>query len=165
MRGGFLRHPKKHLVDRQGGKGMKKYLIIVSLVATIIFFGFAAGVQSSDFGIRKNAWEVGAFGGYFVMEGNQWLEDAPSVGGKAGYFFTKDLQLQFMFNYNPSEYSKDLAPSFKFLEGRSVDLYHYRAELLYHFLDTGRFIPYLALGSGLLQLDGADIDNKLDAEF
>ena len=144
---------------------MNKNRICAGIAAMVCITCLAAGAFASEFRAKDGAWEVGAFGGYYVMEGNQWLKDAPSVGGSLGYFFTKDLQLLFDFSYNPTEYKTDLKPAFSYLEGEDVNFYHYRGEMRYHVPTDSRFVPYLAAGAGVLHLDGADIDNEVDAEF
>jgi len=138
-------------------------------ILPVLLIGALCPVASAD--VRPNAIEVGGFGGLYLMEGNQELSDSPSYGGRIGYFFTRDLELEFTFAYTPSDYliPKPGTSPFGVLDGEDVDIFHYRMETLYHFPTVGQggvpcLVPYFALGGGIAHLDGPTIDNKVDAE-
>lgn len=131
----------------------------------LLFLAVGAFSPAASADVRQGAWELGGFGGIFVMQDNQQLDDAPSYGGKVGYFFTRDLALEFTFAYTGTQYTLPASSPFASLGGKDVDIYHYRIETLYHFPTVANFVvPYIALGGGIAHLDGPTIDNKLDAE-
>ncbi len=148
---------------------MKKQLIIflsISLLATFFASSFLSSSALAD--VKANAWELTGFGGLYLMEGNQWQKDTLCYGGKIGYFLTRDWAMELTIAASPTEYAlkADNQPFYTALNGHHLDLYHYRFEFLYHFKEAaGKIVPYIALGSGLLHLNGHDIDNQLDTEL
>lgn len=142
----------------------KRSLVRWPWVLPLALAAFLAG-PSAQADVREGALELGGFGGIYIMEGNQQLADTYSAGLKAGYFFTRDLELEFTFAATPSEYDLPRSSLFAGLDGRDMDIYHFRFETLYHLPTFAeRLVPYLALGGGFARLDGATVDSKVDAE-
>jgi len=145
---------------------------LISLCAfalTVLVGGpFAAGAWGAD--VREGAFEIGGFGGYYIMEGNQWLSDAPVFGGRLGYFITRDLSIEFSASHVPTSYNIDAGKGgdyarFNRFNGKYVDFSQFRFEFLYHFpVAADMFIPFVGLGSGLVLLDSNAINSKVDTE-
>lgn len=141
--------------------GLPLAAILIACLATMVPTGASADV-------REGALELNGFGGLYVMEGHEWLGDAPSFGGRVGYFFTRDLSMEFTLAYTATEYDiSRTRPLFNMmLDGQSFDMFHFRFEGLYHFETVAdRFVPYVSLGAGFALLNGAAVSNKLDSEF
>ena len=142
---------------------------LFALVLSVLVGGpLAAAAWGAD--VREGAVEIGGFGGYYIMEGNQWLQDSPVFGGRLGYFITRDLSFEFSASHVPTNYNINAAKggdsaTFRLLDGRYVDFSQFRFEFLYHFPEVGdRFVPFVGLGSGLVLLNSDVINNKLDTE-
>ena len=154
----------------------RRWLFTLSAIflAMLVSGPFATGAWGAD--VREGAFEVGAFGGLYIMEGNQWVKDSPVYGGRLGYFIWRDLSFEFSASYIPAEYSinakYNTVPSatttgFNFSAGNGshLDWYQFRFEFLYHFKAVyDRFVPYLAMGTGMVLLDSQVIDKKLDTQ-
>jgi OOP family OmpA-OmpF porin len=80
----------------------------------------------------------------------------------------RDLSAEFTFAYCPTEYSVNNVYSYDYaavLNGEELDFYHSRFNLLYHFDEVSdRFVPFLNVGSGLVLLNGYQINNELSTE-
>ncbi len=142
------------------------------ILAMLVSGPFVAGAWGAD--VRDGAFEVGAFGGLYLMEGNQWVGDSPVFGGRLGYFLWRDLSFEFSFSYLPAEYDIDGTkynnatvgfPAFQ-ASGSAIDWYQFRFEFLYHLEEVyDRFVPFFGMGAGLVLLDSGAIDNKLDTQI
>ena len=99
-------------------------MLLIAAVASVC----PPGVCSAD--TRQGALELSGFGGVYIMEGNQWLKDAPILGAKMGYFFYKEWELELSVGFCMSQYKVGNngfvppgSPSFsELLNGRDVDL-------------------------------------------
>jgi len=154
---------------------MKKssFLLLTTAVFLTSFLLTLSVLSSSTWAdVKEKSWEVSGFGGFYLMEGNQWLADAPTYGGKIGYFFTRELEVELTVGYVPTEFdiNNSIVRSLQLtgLEEEDVNLLNYRIEVLYHFEEVlDRIVPYLALGAGIAHLDSdyPTLDNELEAEI
>ena len=154
----------------------RRWLFPLSAVFLMLLVSgpLATSAQGAD--VRDGAFEIGGFGGIYIMEGNQWVKDSPVYGGRLGYFMWRDLSFEFSFSYLPAEYSIDpkyntaasaTTTGFNYSAGNGTDLdwYQFRFEFLYHLEQVAdRFVPFLAMGAGMVLLDSPVIDKKLDTQ-
>lgn len=120
---------------------MKKTITLL-LIGSIVAMATVASA-----GNKANTFSVSPVVGGITYEGNQHLETGPVFGGRAGYNFTKALGIEALFDYSRTEST---------LTGKTLDLYRYGGELLYHFWPDNKFVPYLAAGYGGMNFKGAN---------
>lgn len=120
---------------------MKLFLVIAVLV-----FSTTAFAQ-----IRPGAFNIGPMFGVGVFEGNQELDEAPVLGLRAGYDFTKNWGIEATINWIPTEYEYLATPIMK--DSQCTNVFNYRIEALYHFMPNSRFVPFIALGIGGQTID------------
>ncbi|MFA7403351.1 MAG: OmpA family protein [Pelobacteraceae bacterium] len=118
---------------------MKKTITLL-LIGSIVAMATVASA-----GNKANTFSVSPVVGGITYEGNQHLETAPVFGGRVGYNFTKALGIEALFDYSRTEST---------LTGKTLDLYRYGGDLLYHFWPDNKFVPYLAAGYGGMNLKG-----------
>ncbi|RNC65842.1 MAG: outer membrane beta-barrel domain-containing protein [Desulfuromonadales bacterium] len=128
---------------------MKKRLIAGCALAAL---ALAAPTMAE---VRPGSFSITPFAGGYTFEGDQNIKGGPTFGLRGGYNFTKNLGLEGVFGYTPTEESK----------GRQLDVdsYTYRLEGLYHFMPDSKFVPFLAVGAGGITQnfsDGSRYDDR-----
>ncbi len=113
--------------------------LIGSLVLVLAAPGFA-GNQGGTFTLDP-------FTGIYTFDRDQQLDARSYYGMRAGYNFTKQLGLEAMFGYVPTE-TASMA-----VANRDVQVYRYGLDALYHFNPDGNLVPFISLGLGATQTD------------
>jgi len=106
--------------------------------------------------IRPGAWNIGPLFGVGTFEGNQDLDNAPVVGIRGGYDFTKNWGVEATVNWIPTRYNYDANRQFGIDKGDShTNVYNYRIEGIYNFALTSipQLVPFLAVGVGGQTID------------
>lgn len=114
-------------------KNILKGIVPGLLLATLVTPGFAEN--------RQGAVTVSPFVGGYYLDHDQHEENRPIFGVRAGYNFTKHWGAEGMFGYSLTETKQEY-------NSRETDLYRYGAEVLYHFMPDGKFVPFVAAGIG-----------------
>lgn len=131
---------------------MKKLLsIFVIIVLTVM--SATAFAQ-----IRPGTWNVGPLFGVGVFEGNQDLDNAPVVGIRGGYDFTKNWGVEATVNWIPTRYNYNITRGQNGTMGPDdvhTNVYNYRIEGIYNFVLTSipQLVPFLAVGIGGQTID------------
>jgi len=120
----------------------KVYVVLLaSLLVLVLAAPGSAGNQGKTF-------TVDPFTGIYTFDRQQQKLDARSYYGlRAGYNFTKNLALEGMFGYVPTE-TESMA-----VVDRDVQVYRYGIDALYHFNPDGNLVPFVSLGLGATQTD------------
>jgi OOP family OmpA-OmpF porin len=115
---------------------MKK---IGMLVVFVLLLAVATTVQAE---IKAGSFSVTPFIGTYIFEGNEYdFRNTYAAGLRAGYNFTKNIGVEGVLSYVPTE--------IKNMTGNDeVELFGYGIEGLYHFMPESRFVPFLAVGIG-----------------
>ncbi|MBW2368113.1 MAG: OmpA family protein [Deltaproteobacteria bacterium] len=82
--------------------------------------------------------------GKYIFEGIQDIKDSPIYGLGLGYDLTDRWTAEAVFNFVDAEFEQ---PDF------DIDVWVYRFDLLYHFYDSNRWVPYVAAGLGGINID------------
>ena len=119
---------------------MKKVLnkiLPAILLVTLATPGFAEN--------RQGSFNLSPFVGGYVLDKKLPFESRPMFGLRAGYNFTENLGAEAMFGYSLSEtkLSQGSAAS------KETDLYHYGVDVLYHFMPSNNFVPFVEVGGGV----------------
>ncbi|MBI5843176.1 MAG: OmpA family protein [Deltaproteobacteria bacterium] len=127
--------------------------ISMLLTVAVLLAALAAPVSAEN---RAGAVTVSPFVGGYVFDCFQCLEDDWYFGARAGYNFTKNLGIEAMFGYVPTE-----SEAYGYQE-EDVDVFRYGADLLYHFNPDGNFVPFIAVGFGGIRIDDPSDRNDRD---
>jgi OOP family OmpA-OmpF porin len=87
----------------------------------------------------SGAYTLSPFIGGYTFSGKQELETAPVFGLRGGYNFTEQWGAELVFSYLLTESNRT---------NQEADIYRYGADILYHFMPEGRFVPFVAAGFG-----------------
>jgi len=124
----------------------------IIVVAALLAFSATAFAQ-----IRPGAWNVGPLFGIGTFEGNHDLDNAPVIGIRGGYDFTKNLGVEATVNWIPTRYNyKYWVPRQRWLKDDShTNVYNYRVEGIYNFELSSfpQLVPFLAVGVGGQTID------------
>ncbi|OGP89592.1 MAG: hypothetical protein A2031_04590 [Deltaproteobacteria bacterium RBG_19FT_COMBO_43_11] len=133
---------------------MKK-VMKVFIVAALLVFSTTAFAQ-----IRPGAFNIGPLFGIGVFEGNQDLDNAPVLGLRGGYDFTKNWGVEATFNWVPTRYNYEIGSYIRQRwvgseDSEHVNVYNYRIEAIYNFdlFPDKRFVPFVAVGIGGQTID------------
>ncbi|MBN1473738.1 MAG: OmpA family protein [Syntrophaceae bacterium] len=133
-----------------------KSLMKIFVVAALLVFSTTAFAQ-----IRPGAFNIGPYFGVGAFEGNQDLDNAPVIGIRGGYDFTKNWGVEATANWIPTRYDHNYyVPRAQGLPGwynddSHVNVYNYRIEGIYNFELTSipKLVPFLAVGIGGQTID------------
>ncbi len=133
-----------------------KNVMRVFIVFALLVFSTTAFAQ-----IRPGAFNVGPYVGFGAFEGNQDLDNAPVLGVRGGYDFTKNLGVEATFNWIPTRYGytsiipSSLGPGLSRPDSTHVNVYNYRVEGIYNFNLTQlpQLVPFVAVGIGGQSID------------
>jgi OOP family OmpA-OmpF porin len=110
-------------------------------MAFAVLLAMAAGAEAQN---RAKTFYFTPFIGGYVFDGSQDLRNRLVSGLRLGYNFTERIGAEAAFDFLRTLYKPDTSPGSQY----STDFYHYRADLLYHFLPKGRIDPFFAVGLG-----------------
>lgn len=138
-----------------------KNLMKVFVVIALLVFSTTAFAQ-----IRPGAFNIGPYFGFGAFEGNQDLDNAPVIGIRAGYDFTKNWGVEATVNWIPTRYNYSSSrfvmppqggiPVLVASEGDvHTNVYNYRIEGIYNFAlaSVPKLVPFLAVGIGGQTID------------
>jgi OOP family OmpA-OmpF porin len=128
--------PSRLSITYKGQNYMKKILkgILPGLVLiTLATPGFAEN--------RQGAVTISPYVGGYLLDEEQQEENRPIFGLRGGYNFTKSIGAEAMFGYSLTEKKEQYG-------SKETDLYRYGADILYHFMPDGNFVPFVAIGGG-----------------
>lgn len=120
-----------------------KNIMRVFIVVALLVFSTSAFAQ-----IKPGAFNVGPLFGVAWFEGNQDLDNAPVLGLRGGYDFTKNWGVEATFNWVPTRYNDVLS-----LDSAHTNVYNYRIEAIYNFMPEQRLVPFVAVGVGGQSID------------
>src|SRR4030042_115321 len=135
----------------------------VFIVIVLLIFSTTAFAQ-----IKPGAFNIGPLFGVATFEGNQDLDNAPVLGVRGGYDFTKNWGGEATFNWVPTRYEHSSGYFDRRLQrfvgtgdSEYVNVYNYRIEGIYNFdlFPDKRFVPFVAVGIG-----GQTIDYRSDSD-
>lgn len=118
--------------------------------------------------IRAGSFEVNPYAGYNFFENQQNLKNAPVIGGRLGYNFTKyfgvEIGGQFLrTNLKDTAKTDNTEGQFGYPMDR-VDLYFYNINAIVHILPDSKFTPFIVVGFGGAQYSPS-IETKDMATF
>lgn len=124
-----------------------KSLMKVFIVVALLVFSTTAFAQ-----IRPGAFNIGPYFGVGAFEGNQDLDNAPVIGIRGGYDFTKNWGVEATVNWIPTRYNFDGRDGG---DDSHANVFNYRIEGVYNFdlFPDKRFVPFLAVGVGGQTID------------
>jgi OOP family OmpA-OmpF porin len=126
---------------------MKVFVVIALLV-----FSTTAFAQ-----IRPGAFNIGPYFGVGAFEGNQDLDNAPVIGIRGGYDFTKNWGVEATVNWIPTRYNYGVSRVQGIFDNDDVhtNVYNYRIEGIYNFAlaSVPKLVPFLAVGIGGQTID------------
>lgn len=131
-----------------------KNLMKVFVVIALLVFSTTAFAQ-----IRPGAFNIGPYFGVGAFEGNQDLDNAPVIGIRGGYDFTKNWGVEATVNWIPTRYNYSTAggqtaPAV-IRDDSHTNVYNYRIEGIYNFAlaSVPKLVPFLAVGIGGQTID------------
>ena len=130
-----------------------KRLMRIFIVIALLVFSTTAFAQ-----IRPGAFNIGPYFGVGAFEGNQDLDNAPVIGIRGGYDFTKNWGVEATVNWIPTRYNYNITRQAGGPMGPDdvhTNVYNYRIEGIYNFELTSipKLVPFLALGIGGQTID------------
>lgn len=117
------------------------------LMVSLLFLPVAAHAE-----IKAGSVELSPFVGYNFFETGQNLENRPVYGGRVGYNITNCFGVEAVGEFiktNVDDTSKTFTKEGQFtspIDGVNISMYH--LDLLYHFMPTSSFNPFVAAGYG-----------------
>ena len=124
---------------------MRKIIWIAAalMIATYTAPGFAQ-VKAGSFNITPNA-------GIYVFEGNEDMKNAPTLGVRAGYFFTKYFGAEIYGQWIPTEVGENVIENgFLIDKNESLNVVNYGLEAVVNLLPDGfagtGLVPFVAAG-------------------
>jgi OmpA-OmpF porin, OOP family len=139
-----------------------KNVIKVFIVFALLVFSTTAFAQ-----IKPGAFNIGPLFGVGVFEGNQDLDNAPVLGVRGGYDFTKNWGVEATVDWIPTRYHYNttsyywvgqsaragyLATDYG-TDSAHVNVYNYRVEAVYNFMPDSNLVPFVAAGIGGQTID------------
>jgi OOP family OmpA-OmpF porin len=117
--------------------------------------GVLAATTIASAANREGQFSVSPVIGGYTYDSPQGIgyDSNPIFGGRAGYNFTDNIGIEGLFDYVHST------------KGRTIDMYRYGGELLYHFYPENKFVPYLAAGFNGVNFTGGGQDKRVRSAF
>ena len=129
---------------------MRQAKIVIVFGLLLIFLGNAGAVMAER---ETGTYTLTPFIGGYVFDSDQGLKDKPVYGAGFGFTLDKTWDLEGVFTYIDTESETGAG---------DVKGYQYRIDGLYHFMPSGKLLPYLGAGIGGITLDpdrgGSDTD-------
>ncbi|OGP67307.1 MAG: hypothetical protein A2W27_07365 [Deltaproteobacteria bacterium RBG_16_44_11] len=132
-----------------------KNVMRVFIVIALLIFSTTAFAQ-----IKPGAFNIGPLFGVATFEGNQDLDNAPVLGVRGGYDFTKNWGVEATFNWVPTRYNYGFnannpqgALGLSGSDSEYTNVYNYRIEAIYNFMPEQRLVPFIAVGIGGQSID------------
>ena len=116
---------------------MKKFFMF-TVFLMVMFTSIAAQAE-----VNADSFTVTPFAGGYFFEGNENQRSSYTVGLRAGYNITENIGVEGYFHYIPSEL-RDVP------DEPWQNVYGYGVEGLYHFFPESRFVPFVAVGLGMV---------------
>lgn len=108
--------------------------------------------SSASAEIKAGSVEISPFIGYNIFESRQNLEDMPVFGGRIGYNFTERFGIEAVGEFirsNVDNKQLRFTQEGQFTSPKDqVDITMYHIDLIYHFMPSARFNPFIAAGYG-----------------
>ena len=121
-------------------------------IVVVLFILSISAIVSAE--VREGAFTLSPHVGGYVFEGKQNLSNGPVYGLGFGYNYTKNLGVEFVFDYVDTNLEPD-RPG----KGRDIAGLIYRIDALYHLVPDKQLVPYISAGVGAITLD------KIDTSF
>ena len=120
---------------------MKLTTSVLSVCLMICLMFIARPVAAEN---KSGSMTLSPFMGGYVFEGNQDLDNGATYGLGVGYNLDKHWAFEAVLNYIDTEFETT---------GRNADAYLYHLDTLYHFMPSGKLVPYVAAGAGDIIID------------
>ena len=140
---------------------MKRISIAICMIVLTVLAYSSIGYA----GERAGAFSVSPFVGGFMFdedEGEQryLVKDRVMFGARLGYDITDSFGVELVGHFTPAKYYPPGIGS----EGRDIDVWNYRLDLLYNFMPHSVVVPYVAVGGGgqTIRYTGGDYDTSHD---
>ena len=127
---------------------VRKLIMLFGVI--LLSLGIAGNVAAEN---KSGSFTLSPFAGGYVFEGDQSIDDEVTYGIGLGYNLNEKWGLETVFNQVDTEYEGS---------GSDVDVSLYRLDALYHFLPSGKLVPYLAAGIGGIYMDPDAGENDTD---
>ncbi len=88
--------------------------------------------------------------GSLMFDKAEKLDDGPVIGVRLGYDLHRNLGLEGSFGFVDTRSNLSASKP-------QAYLYTYRTDLLYYLLPGSSFVPFLAVGGGIMNLDGSEL--------
>jgi OOP family OmpA-OmpF porin len=116
---------------------MKKFFMFT------VFLIVMSAAMIAQAGVAEESFSFTPFAGGYSFEGNEYQRSSYTVGLRAGYNITEHIGVEGYFHYVPTEL-RDVP------DEPWQNVYGYGVEGLYHFFPDGRFVPFVAIGVGIV---------------
>jgi len=120
---------------------MKKFLLL-TVALPLLFLGAPALAQN-----RPSAITLSPFVGGYMFDCFQHLDNNWYYGLRVGYNYTDHWGSEAMFGMVPT------SSNARGYDGRSVSVFRYGIDLLYHLWPDKKFVPFIAAGYGGIQIN------------
>jgi len=123
---------------------MTRNITALLLVSTLALASPAlAGPQEGDASFS-------VFAGSLMFDKAEKLDDGPVIGARVGYDLHRNLGLEGSFGFADTRSNLTAAKP-------QAYAYTYRTDLLYYLLPQYRFVPFLTVGGGIMDLNGSEL--------
>jgi outer membrane beta-barrel protein len=123
---------------------MKRILFLLSVLVLL-----CASVSPGFAGVQEGSISVSPYVGGYVFDGAYELNHAPVFGLRIGYALDKHIGIEALGEYVDTEVD---APKTK-RNNATASSTGARLEGLYHFMPDGKFVPFVAVGVGGINID------------
>jgi len=121
---------------------MRRILMVIQICLFLLALGTPVLAEN-----QAGAFTLDPFTGFYTFDSAQELDARSYYGLRAGYNLTKNLGLEAMFGYVPTETN-----SYAFAD-RDVSVYRYGLDALYYFNPDSNVVLFVEAGIGATQTD------------
>jgi OOP family OmpA-OmpF porin len=151
---------------------MRRSKVVIAAGLVLLLLAFVGGANAEDAPLKRAEIDVSPFVGYYWFEGNQNLDNSLFYGVALGYrlgqhFGWDGFGLEGVFGYTNPDYDKNrtvfvpnnVPPEWGTTvteKGDDTNVYQYRLDAVYNFLNWDRLVPYVAAGIGGITYDASE---------
>ena len=135
-------------------KKQKLHNVICGMAALVLMAAFAGEAAAAT---RQGGWELGPYLGYVFFDSDSGIEDDFGLGGRVGYFFTKNHEIEFDYLMIGGEDD--------FGAGIDVDVTTWTLGYAYNWTGNKDMVPFVAFAIGSTNTDAGSFGDEDDSTF